>query len=116
MQTRILRECIRKHLGSTKFYRDRGESIYYSVLLGSWLRPPWNKREIDRRQTNRSLIACIPPVDVAKPGNSLEWLKPPALTPSPAKDKRDVGRWAGDASDGRVSGKHSKQGWVVTQI
>lgn len=32
-----------------------------SILLGSWLRHPYNKRQIDRRK-NKSLITCLFPV------------------------------------------------------
>lgn len=42
---------------------------------------------------------------MGKPRNSLEWLKPPASVPSLARDKRVVGRWGGEASAGRFSGK-----------
>ena len=52
-----------------------------SILLSSWLRA-FNKRRINERKTNRSLLMCVPHVHVEdsqeKMSNSKKWLRTPA--------------------------------------
>lgn len=91
------------------------------MFLSSWLRQHCNKKQINRRKTNRSLITCILPIYIQDTKeNSL--VTPPNGSGYQVKyhlqlkTKENVG-WCGEAGSGRFPGKiRVNKGKFVMQI
>lgn len=83
------------------------------IPLGSWLRYPCAKRQINRRKTSRRLITCLPPVCVG--GTQENWYTPRNGPSDHLKNylqlkRKDVWGWGWGASYGGYQETHSKQG------
>ena len=78
-----------------------------ATLLGSWLRPPCNRRQVNRREINRSLITCILSVYMGEPqekrNGSNHHLK--SLLQLKTKEDAGGGRYGRAVHGGAVLGK-----------